>query len=278
MHLIMLLIQKFKKLPSWFYSLSAFALLFFVAYVDASLKIHFFVLYIIPVSLAAFFAPRVLGIAVSVLSFATYAVVNSYLKAVDPSFLQIASNGLVLFWVAFLGIRLKEQIEENQVYRFQDELTGGLSKTLFLQRAEEELHRSHRYKRPFTLAYLDCSKLKNVGKKQNFKYEKEILQNIARIMKENLRKTDLFTRVDDDNFLILLPDINAGGARTALQKIQSLIRLKSIASNWPLEFNIGAITFMQPPLDMQAVLESVSSMAHNQSQSGNFLQHQQLYN
>ncbi|WP_457566381.1 GGDEF domain-containing protein [Caldithrix abyssi] len=277
MHLIMLMIQKLKTLPSWFNSLSALVLLFIIAYVDLQFSFPLFFLYLIPVSVSALLAPRALGVVISIVSFALYSLININFKAVDPLTFEIAGNGILLFWVSFLALKLKEQWSLNQAHRFSDELTGGLSKSLFLQRAEEELHRSHRYKRPITLAYLDCSRLKKVREDQNFNYEKEILKNIAQIMKQNLRKTDLFTRVDEDNFLIMLPDINAGGARTALQKIQSLIRLKSIAANWPLEFNIGAITFMQPPLDMQAVLESVSSMAQNQTDSGNFLQHQQLY-
>ena len=278
MNLIMLMIQKLKMLPSYLYSLSALLILGFIAYFDSMTSQNIFILYIVPVSLAILLAPKIQGLFISFLAFGVYALVNTTVKIHDPALAELAANGMILFWISFLGIRLKEQIELNQAQRFQDELTGGLSTRLFLQRAEEELHRSHRYKRPITLAYLDCSKLKTVREDQNFKYEKEILQNIAQIMKQNLRKTDLFTRVDEDNFLIMLPDINAGGARTALQKIQSLIRLKSIAANWPLEFNIGAITFNQPPLDMQAVLESVSAMAHPQNDDGNFLQHQQLYN
>lgn len=278
MNPIMLMIQKLKSLPSYLFSLSAIVLLGFIAYLDSVTPYPLFIAYVLPMILTVSFTPKMQSIPISLISFAAYVVVNFNFKMTDPPLTELASNGLMFFGIAYLGIRLKEQIELNQLYRFQDELTGGLSKSLFLQRAEEELHRSHRYKRPITLAYLDCSKLKTVRENQSFKYEKEILQNIAQIMKQNLRKTDLFTRVDEDNFLIMLPDINAGGARTALQKIQSLIRLKSIAANWPLEFNIGAITFNQPPLDMQSVLESVSAMAHTQTDNGNFLQHQQLYN
>ncbi|MCD6375455.1 MAG: diguanylate cyclase [Caldisericaceae bacterium] len=278
MNLIMLMIQKLKSLPSYLYTVSAIVLIGIIAYFDSMMPFPLFIVYLLPMSLAVFLTPKFQSIPISLISFAAYAVVNLNFKISDPSVTELATNGLLFLGIAFLEIALNDQIELNQLYRFQDELTGGLSKTLFLQRAEEELHRSHRYKRPITLAYLDCSKLKAVREDQSFKFEKEILQNIARIMKQNLRKTDLFTRIDEDNFLILLPDINAGGARTALQKIQSLIRLKSIAANWPLEFNIGAITFNQPPLDMQSVLESVSSMAHTQTDDGNFLQHQQLYN
>ncbi len=278
MNLIMFMIQKLKSLPSYLYSASALVLIGAIAYLDSMTHFPLFIAYLLPMSLVVFVAPKVQSIPISFISFAAYVMVNLNFKISDPPLTELATNGILFFGIAFLELVLKEQIDLNQLYRFQDELTGGLSKSLFLQRAEEELHRSHRYKRPITLAYLDCSTLKAVRENQNFKKEREILQHIARIMRQNLRKTDLFTRVDEDNFLIMLPDINAGGARTALQKIQSLIRLKAIAANWPLEFNIGAITFNQPPLDMQSVLESVSSMAHTQSDDGNFLQHQQLYN
>ncbi len=277
MNLIMLIIQKLKKMPSWLFTLSAFFSLLVVALFTHLTGQNIFILYLIPVSLATILAPRWSGISISIFSVALYIGFAFYGSVGDPSLIKLGSNSLILFWVGFLGLRLRELSHLRQMFSFNDELTGGLSNSLFFKRAEEELHRSHRYKRPVTLAYLDCSTLKTVRRNQNFKYENEILRSIAQIMKDNLRKTDLFTRVDEDNFLILLPEINGGGARTALKKIQSLIRLKSIASNWPLEFNIGAITFVEPPLDMQAVLKSVSSMAHSKTDDGNFLQHQQIY-
>ncbi|NOX88873.1 MAG: GGDEF domain-containing protein [Calditrichaeota bacterium] len=278
MNQIVLLVQKIKQLPSWFNGLTALFLFFFIAYLDWITGFDLFILYLIPASLAILLSTMEMGIVISIISLATYLALSIVAKPVDPPVWNTLSASFL--FIAFTGInlKLKNLLEANAHLMVQDELTGGLNARLFLQRAEEELHRSNRYKRPITLAYLDCSKLKDVRKEHNFKMEKEILKNIAQIMKSNLRKTDLFTRIDEDNFLILLPEINAGGARTALQKIQSLIRLKSIAANWPLEFNIGAITFMQPPLDMNAVLESVSSMARTQTDSSNFLQHQQMYN
>ncbi len=278
MNQVVLMIQKIRALPSYFNSISATILTLIIAYFDLKTPHSLFVFYLIPVSVAFLAASRKSGLWVSLATFLFFIGINLFFKPSAPESWTLASSSFIFLGFILLNERLRRSIDSAQQLMVEDELTGGLSTPLFLQRAEEELHRSHRYKRPITLAYLDCSALKNVRKNHSFKMEKEILRNIAQIMKHNLRKTDLFTRVDDDNFLIMLPEINAGGAKTALQKIQSLIRLKSIASNWPLEFNIGAITFMEPPLDMNAILESVSSMAQSKDQSANFLQHQNYYN
>ncbi len=279
MNLIVLLIQKIQKLPSWFNGLTALFFCFLIGYIDSVTSVDLLVLYLVPVVLALMLANIEIGLVVSAASFLLYFGLHYYSIPVDPNLWNTASAAL-LFW-AFVGVtvKLRFTLDENNRLKANDELTGLLNAKAFFRRAEEELKRSHRYKRPVTLAYLDCSKLKRLKKEQNFKMEREILLSISQIMKEHLRTTDLFARVDDENFLILLPEVNANGAKTALQKIQSLIRLKSIAENWPLEFNIGAITFREPPLDMKSILASISSMVHNpEEEASNYLLHEQVYN
>ena len=273
-----LLIQKIQKLPSWFNGLTALFLCFLIGYIDSITSIDLYVLYLIPVSLAILISGIEVGVIVSAVSFAFYFGLNYFANPVDAHIWNTASASLL--FVVFVGfnIKIRHLITQNSLLKEKDELTGSLNVKAFFQRAEEELQRSHRYKRPVTLAYLDCSKLKRIKKEENFKMEQKILHNIASIMKENLRTTDLFARVDDENFLILLPEVNANGAKTALQKVQSLIRLKSIAENWPLEFNIGAITFSEPPLDLKSALASVSSMVQDPNEMSNYLLHEQVYN
>ncbi len=279
MNQIMLLIQKIQKLPSWFNGLTALFLCFLLGYIDSTTSVDLFILYLIPVSLAILLANIEIGVIVSGAAFAFYFGLNYFANPVDPHTFNTASAAILFVAFTGLNIKLRQTMNENRDLKANDDLTGLLNSKAFFQRAEEELQRSHRYKRPVTLAYLDCSQLKRVKKEQSFKMERDILLNISQIMKEHLRTTDLFARVDDESFLILLPEVNANGAKTALQKIQSLIRLKSIAENWPLEFNIGAITFREPPLDMQSILASVSSMVHNPEEAAsNYLLHEQVYN
>ncbi|RLD16422.1 hypothetical protein DRI50_01885 [candidate division KSB1 bacterium] len=279
MNQIMLLIQKIQKLPSWFNGLTALFLCFLLGYIDSTTSVDLFILYLIPVSLAILLANIEIGVIVSGAAFAFYFGLNYFANPVDPHTFNTASAAILFVAFTGLNIKLRQTMDENRDLKANDDLTGLLNSKAFFQRAEEELQRSHRYKRPVTLAYLDCSQLKRVKKEQSFKMERDILLNISQIMKEHLRTTDLFARVDDESFLILLPEVNANGAKTALQKIQSLIRLKSIAENWPLEFNIGAITFREPPLDMQSILASVSSMVHNPEEAAsNYLLHEQVYN
>ena len=279
MNQIVLLIQKIQKLPSWFNGLTALFLCFLIGYIDSITSVNLFILYLIPVSLAILLTTVEMGVLVSAASFIIYFGLNYLYTPVDPQIWNTASMAILFIVYVGMNIKLRRIMDENERLKANDELTGLLNAKAFFRRAEEELQRSHRYKRPVTLAYLDCSKLKRLKKEESFKMEREILLNISQIMKEHLRATDLFARVDDDSFLILLPEVNANGAKTALQKVQSLIRLKSIAENWPLEFNIGAITFREPPLDMESILASVSSMVHNpEEEASNYLLHEQIYN
>lgn len=278
MNQVVLLIQKIQKLPSWFNGLTALFLIALLGYADSVTSIDLFVLYLIPVSLAILLSGIEIGIFVSAFALFVYWGINYFSNPVDVHIWNAVSS--FLLFVAFVGFNIKvhQLLKENHHLKTNDELTGVLNSRAFFQRAEEEFLRSNRYKHPVTLAYLDCSTLKQVKKEENFRMEQQILQHIARILKENLRTTDLFARVDDENFLLMLPEVNVNGAKTALQKIQSLIRLKSIAENWPLEFNIGAITFSEPPVDLKAALASVTSMIRVPNEMSNYLLHEQVYN
>ncbi len=279
MNQIVLLIQKIQKLPSWFNGLTALFFCFLIGYIDSVTSVDLFVFYLIPITLSIMVANMEMGLIVSAASFFLYFGLHYFSFPVEAHLWNTVSAVVLFGGFVALNIKLRMLMDENNRLKANDELTGLLNAKAFFRRAEEELKRSHRYKRPVTLAYLDCSKLKRLKKEQNFKMEREILLSISQIMKEHLRTTDLFARVDDENFLILLPEVNANGAKTALQKIQSLIRLRSIAENWPLEFNIGAITFREPPLDMESILTSISSMVHNpEEEASNYLLHEQVYN
>ncbi len=278
MNQVVLLIQKFQKLPSWFNGLTALFFLTVLCYIDSITNFDLFLFYLIPVSLAILLSGVRIGSAISALSLLAYWGINYFANPVDPHLWDAASTTLIFVAFAGLNIKIYRLLQENKRLKAKDDLTGILNVQAFFRRAEEELQRSHRYKRPVTLAYMDCSRLKQIKKELNFKTEQEILQNIARILRENLRTTDIYARIDEENFLLMLPEVNANGAKTALQKIQSLIRLKSIAENWPLEFNIGAITFNQPPASLKEALISVSSMAQVSGSARNYLLHEQVYN
>ena len=86
-----------------------------------------------------------------------------------------------------------------------DALTGTMLRKEGIKRIEEELLRHLRYGAPFSIAMCDLDFFKRINDTYGHLVGDVVLKHAAHIIRNNIRKSDLFIRFGGEEFIILFP-------------------------------------------------------------------------
>ncbi len=106
--------------------------------------------------------------------------------------------------------RTQESDRETQRLAFQDALTGLPNYNLINQYLDFTVKQCVRYKRVSALLVIDIDRFKVFNEAMGFKAGDELLVSIAERLKTAVRDTDSLGRRGEDEFLILLSELNPG--------------------------------------------------------------------
>jgi diguanylate cyclase (GGDEF)-like protein len=136
--------------------------------------------------------------------------------------------------------RLEEQLTHQA---FHDPLTGLANRALFRDRVSHALALSQRQGNPITVLFLDLDDFKPINDTHGHDVGDEVLQQVARRIREASRDTDLVARQGGDEFLVLLADMDAGtnlGAALASTSEASDRIDRSLAE--PIRMRVGTLS------------------------------------
>jgi diguanylate cyclase (GGDEF)-like protein len=102
-----------------------------------------------------------------------------------------------------------------------DEMTGVLRRAAGISALDREISRSRRQKSELAVAFIDVDGLKAVNDQRGHKAGDEMIRSLASLLMAGLRGQDLVMRYGGDEFVCILPDTVADGARAKLSWIQT---------------------------------------------------------
>jgi diguanylate cyclase (GGDEF)-like protein len=170
--------------------------------------------------------------------------------------------------VAYLLARLQQELRREEALARTDSLTGLNNTRGFRLDSEYELQRSGRYNHPFTAAYIDLDNFKAVNDNFGHLEGDLVLKEVARSLKEALRRPDSAARLGGDEFAVLLPETDAEGARVILARLRATLNSAMQQHAWPVTFSIGAVSFSQPPESVDEILRSADRLMYHVKSSG----------
>ncbi|MGE0268444.1 MAG: diguanylate cyclase [Candidatus Omnitrophota bacterium] len=105
-----------------------------------------------------------------------------------------------------------------------DPITQIYNYRLFSQSLDREISRFKREKNDLAIFMMDLDSFKSYNDTYGHIEGDELLKNLGKILKENLRESDIVCRYAGDEFCVVLPNTNIEGAQKAAEKVVKGVR------------------------------------------------------
>jgi diguanylate cyclase (GGDEF)-like protein len=126
---------------------------------------------------------------------------------------------------AVLHIRVHKALEYARTKRLAstDGLTGLYNRRVFHERLQEEIERANRYERPLSLLMIDIDHFKMQNDTHGHLWGDTILVEVARLLKELSRTSDVVARYGGEEFAMILPETTQGQAVCIANRLRKTI-------------------------------------------------------
>jgi diguanylate cyclase (GGDEF)-like protein/PAS domain S-box-containing protein len=121
-----------------------------------------------------------------------------------------------------------------------DSLTGISNRRAFFERLDSELKRIKRNGSTLSILIIDIDHFKKVNDKFGHDMGDHVIRQVARIIRECLRETDLAARLGGEEFGVFLPDTPTEGAFWVAERIRSCIAKEDFGNaNMPVGVTVS---------------------------------------
>jgi diguanylate cyclase (GGDEF)-like protein len=121
-----------------------------------------------------------------------------------------------------------------------DGLTGIWNRRYFQMQFDQEMERSVRFRRPFTLVLLDIDDFKVINDTYGHQRGDSVLIELAARIKGGIRDIDVVARYGGEEFALILPETDGEGGRSLGEKIRALVATAPFAGGPPINVTVSA--------------------------------------
>ncbi|MHC4757648.1 MAG: diguanylate cyclase [Planctomycetota bacterium] len=194
-------------------------------------------------------------------------------SSAEPQDLQLYKASLLqqVLNVNLTNARLYQNYQQARRESEIDPLTGVGTRRVLEKALIAECSRSSRYNRCFSLAILDIDKFKEINDSAGHKVGDIALQHVARVMRENIRESDVvITRYGGDEFVMLIPETKLEEARVLLERLRERICTITIPGVQQLTISCGLAQWNNtlPPDTPEDLLSRADEALYEAKHSG----------
>ncbi|MGC8813451.1 GGDEF domain-containing protein [Dictyoglomus sp.] len=131
---------------------------------------------------------------------------------------------------------LNRKLEELSI---KDDLTGLYNRRKMDQELEKCLYIWERYNRPFSIIIIDIDDFKKINDTYGHLIGDMVLEKISKIIRENIRKSDIASRWGGEEFLILLPETNLQNATLVAEAFRRKIEEANFGIDEKITVSVG---------------------------------------
>jgi diguanylate cyclase (GGDEF)-like protein/PAS domain S-box-containing protein len=150
--------------------------------------------------------------------------------------LQLAVTVSESVKLSLSNLRLREKLRAEAIH---DPLTGLFNRRYLEETLSRELHRARRGNSPLCLAMLDLDRFKQFNDKFGHDAGDSFLRELGKLVRANVRKSDIPCRYGGEEFVLVLPDSQQADAEQRVEQIRVLIKELQIPHG---ERVLGALT------------------------------------
>jgi diguanylate cyclase (GGDEF)-like protein len=131
--------------------------------------------------------------------------------------------GGIYYFISQLLKKINEAQQKLEALANIDDLTQLYNRRYFFERFNQEVERAKRYQRPLSCIIMDIDFFKHVNDSYGHLAGDRVLIDIAQILKNNCRQSDLAGRYGGEELIILLPETDVAGAMIIADRIRQMI-------------------------------------------------------
>lgn len=152
----------------------------------------------------------------------------------------------------------KERLRELAI---TDGLTGIYNHRYFKQFLAKEIIRTNRHNTKVSLAMIDIDHFKHYNDSHGHVAGDKILQQMAKLMAQNLRSIDVAARYGGEEFVAVLPQTDAHAAKIVAEKLRMLIENSQFEKeesqpNSKITISVGIATYPDNSKDLEGLINS----------------------
>lgn len=173
----------------------------------------------------------------------------------------------------YLSAANVEAAYHEEIYRMAifDGLTQIHNRRYFEEFTDREISRALRHERPLALLIFDVDKFKDVNDNWGHLSGDYVLRHLARIIKERVRRDELFARYAGDEFVVVLPETTAAKALSVGESMRALIdRTEFIFDGQvlPVTISMGVGALSEENATPQALVASADQALYRAKDAG----------
>ncbi|MCB1189047.1 MAG: GGDEF domain-containing protein [Leptospiraceae bacterium] len=245
-----------------------------LGYIDlyTGYEFSFSIFYLIPITFTVLYADFRFSIVISIISaafwlFADIYSGHKYQNTIYPVWNTFMRLGYFLLHSFFLSkfLILYKITKQNASI---DLLTNAVNSRFFHELLNQELKKSQRNKRPFTLIYMDLDNFKSVNDTYGHLAGDSLLKLISSLIIKNVRTSDIFARLGGDEFALFLPETGFEESKQIIKRLKQIADMEFSKNNWNVSLSIGAVTFKTFNLSVEEMILQTDNLMYKVKKKG----------
>lgn len=156
---------------------------------------------------------------------------------------------------------------EVQRLAVTDSLTGLFNRRKLDETLALEVERSNRYRRPLSAIMLDLDRMKQINDRLGHMAGDLVLKEVAKAIRDQVRKVDVISRFGGDEFFILLPESEFHEALGIADRVAKAIQ-QVIVEDERVSASVGVAQWKPDYNTPEAFLEAVDAMLYRAKETG----------
>mgnify|MGYP001809729327 CR=1 FL=1 len=186
-------------------------------------------------------------------------------KYTEFKFYQTMINELLLL------LKMRYLYSQTEYLSVTDGLLGLYNRRHFENNIEREFLRTKRYRSDLSLAMIDIDHFKNVNDTYGHQFGDYVLKEIANIVSESFRKTDMIYRYGGEELAVILTETSLENSLIPLERLKNKIAKHKFAYNndeTNVTISIGLSANNTNILTHEALVECADKALYKAKQSG----------
>lgn len=166
--------------------------------------------------------------------------------------------------------RIRSELEQERAMALTDPLTGLGNRRAFNLELAEELRELRNQGRCFAIGFIDLDDFKQVNDRFGHDLGDQVLRELAQLIREACRGSDLVARIGGDEFATLHPRATQGDALQVLERVRVRFVEHLQDKDWPVTVSMGVCACDDPAVEyrQQDILVAADQAMYEAKQRG----------